>query len=89
MKHSIVALALTLLSGHTLADVAHGKKLHDASCVKCHDSGVYTREDRFVTSRDALRTQVQRCNVNLGTQWFDEDVDAVTDFLNATYYKFQ
>jgi CxxC motif-containing protein (DUF1111 family) len=88
MKNTTMAIALALLAGQTVADVEHGKKLHDASCVKCHDSGVYTREDRFVANKDALKTQVQRCNVNLGTQWFDEDVSDVTDFLNATYYKF-
>ena len=56
--------------------------------MKCHDSGVYTREDRFVANKDALKTQVKRCNVNLGAQWFDDDVDDVTDYLNTTYYKF-
>ncbi len=89
MKNTMMAITLTLLAGQSLADVEHGKKLHDANCVKCHDSSVYTREDRFVTSRDSLKTQVQRCNVNLGTQWFDEDVNAVTDYLNTNYYKFK
>ena len=89
MKNTMMAMTLALLAGQSLADVERGKELHDANCVKCHDSSVYTREDRFVTSRDSLKTQVQRCNVNLGTQWFDEDVNAVTDYLNTTYYKFE
>ncbi len=89
MKNTMMAITLALLAGQSLADVERGKELHDANCVKCHDSSVYTREDRFVTSRDSLKTQVQRCNVNLGTQWFDEDVNAVTDYLNTNYYKFK
>ena len=88
MKHTIMAIALALLAGQTVADVERGQQLHNESCVKCHDSAVYTREDRFIANRDALKTQVQRCNVNVGAQWFDEDVADVTDFLNTTYYKF-
>jgi len=84
-----MAVALALLAGQTFADTEHGQQLHNKSCVKCHNSGVYTREDRFIANKDALKTQVQRCNVNVGAQWFDEDVDDVTDFLNTTYYKFQ
>lgn len=88
MKQTMMAIALVLLAGQSVADVKHGQQLHNESCVKCHDSGVYTREDRFIANKDALKTQVQRCNVNVGAQWFDEDVADVTDFLNTTYYKF-
>ncbi len=89
MKNTTIAVTLALMAGQSLAGIENGQKLHDENCVKCHDSSVYTREDRFVTSRDSLKTQVQRCNVNLGTQWFDEDVNAVTDYLNTNYYKFK
>lgn len=89
MKHVLIAMTLALLAGQSAADVKHGQQLHDASCVKCHDSGVYTRDDRFVGNKDALTTQVQRCNVNMGTQWFDEEVSDVVEFLNTNYYKFQ
>lgn len=89
MKHTLTAIMLATVAGQATADIKHGQQLHDANCVKCHDSGVYTREDRFVGNKDALTTQVQRCNVNLGTQWFDEDVADVADFLNTNYYKFK
>lgn len=89
MKKTIVVTALVLTAGQASADIKHGQQLHDANCVKCHDSGVYTREDRFISSKDALTTQVQRCNVNIGTQWFDEDVADVVDFLNTNYYQFK
>src|SRR5262249_39600346 len=35
-------------------DSADGKRLHDASCIGCHDTGIYTRKDRLVGSLDAL-----------------------------------
>jgi len=34
-----------------------------------------------------LGTSVENCNTQLGTGWFPEDVQAVTKYLNATYYK--
>lgn len=66
----------------------HGKTEHNANCVKCHTDSVYTREDRLITSREALNKQVNRCKENLGVAWFDEDVEAVTHYLNEKYYKF-
>ena len=57
--------------------------------MKCHDSGVYTREDRRVTDRDALVKQVKRCEQNLGLSWFDTDINDVVQYLNQSYYKFK
>ena len=69
-------------------DVHPGKAIHDANCISCHDSGVYTRADRKMTDLTMLAGQVRRCDANLGTKLFDEDLDSVTAFLNETYYKF-
>ncbi len=66
-----------------------GKQLHDESCVKCHGSEVYTREDRRINSLKGLNTQVARCQNNLGISWFDDEKKNVVDFLNDSYYKFK
>jgi hypothetical protein len=29
-------------------DGADGKRLHDANCMGCHDTGIYTHKDRHV-----------------------------------------
>ena len=89
MKHLITALVVSLAAPTALADASAGQKLHDENCLKCHGTEVYTREDRFVGNRDALTTQVNRCNVNLGTQWFDEDVENVVNYLDQSFYKFK
>lgn len=89
MKASIVAVVVSLLAPAAFADVERGKKLHDQHCMKCHDTGVYSRADRFIGSRDDLTKQVDRCKVNVGAQWFDEDVTAVVDYLDQTFYKFK
>ena len=89
MKRSLIFAALLTTGSYVLADAEHGQKLHDQQCMKCHDSGVYTREDRRVADRDALVKQVKRCELNLGLQWFDTDVNDVVQYLNQSYYKFK
>jgi hypothetical protein len=66
----------------------HGQKMHSEHCYKCHTEKVYTRDNRFVKSLDALSKQVVRCKDNTGAAWFDDDTQAVVHFLNEKYYKF-
>ena len=68
--------------------IAHGEEAHKMYCYKCHTDDVYTRENRFVKSMDALNKQVVRCKDGNNVPWFDEDTDAVVQFLNKKYYKF-
>ena len=68
--------------------VAHGEQAHKTHCYKCHTDDVYTRENRFVKSIDALSKQVVRCKDGNDVPWFDEDTDAVVQFLNKKYYRF-
>ena len=85
----ITAGLATLSSSSFAIDVNHGKSLQQENCMRCHDDGIYTREERRVTTLDALRQQVQRCETNLDLQWFPEDVDAVIEYLNTSFYKFK
>ena len=93
MKTSLLILitaGLATLSSSSFAiDVNHGKSLQQENCMRCHDDGIYTREERRVTTLDALRQQVQRCETNLDLTWFPEDVDAVIEYLNTSFYKFK
>ena len=70
------------------ADSGHGKALVQEHCTSCHDDGVYTRNNRRVTSLDGLQKQVRRCELSLGLKWFDEDINAVAGYLNESFYKF-
>jgi len=75
--------------GEKITDaVAHGEETHKNHCYKCHTDEVYTRENRFVKSIDALSQQVVRCKDSNNIPWFDEDTDAVVQFLNKKYYRF-
>ena len=75
-------------SGKIKDPIAHGKQAHENHCYKCHSDDIYTREDRFVKSIDALSKQVVRCKEGNDIPWFDEDADAVVQFLNKKYYRF-
>jgi len=93
MKTSLLTLITTGLvmasSSSAAIDINHGKSLQQENCMRCHDDSIYTREERRVTTLDALQRQVQRCETNLDLAWFPEDVDAVTEYLNTSFYKFK
>lgn len=73
----------------TTTDVmTHGEEAHKNHCYKCHTDEIYTRENRFVKSIDALSKQVVRCQEGSNIPWFDEDAEAVVQFLDKKYYKF-
>jgi cytochrome c2 len=89
MKRLIILLTLAAPGAHAAADADRGKALHDKHCMQCHDTKVYTRENRFIDSRAALQKQVQRCQLNAGARWFDEDVNDVVEYLNQTFYHYE
>ena len=80
---------IAMTGGAVAADPARGKSLVDANCYRCHDTSVYTRPDRRVTSLDGLKKQVRRCELSLGLKWFDEDINAATGYLNQEFYHFK
>ncbi|NJO16241.1 MAG: cytochrome c [Thioploca sp.] len=71
------------------AVLEQGKQLHNTNCVSCHDTSLYTRENRMIKRYESLKTQVQRCATNLNKPWFDDEVDAVAAYLNTNYYLFK
>jgi cytochrome c553 len=89
MKRHLQTIAFTvLLAGLPAAQAADGKQLVAENCTSCHDDSVYTRKDRRVTTLEGLKKQVKRCELNLGLKWFDDEINAVTAYLNDTYYSF-
>lgn len=84
----LLIFAITFAAPSEAADIDNGNALHSESCTRCHDSAIYTREDRKVTSLPKLGTQVRFCKDNLGVSWFDDEVDDVIGYLNQAYYHF-
>lgn len=81
--------ALLVLPLSTQAQGDDGKLLHDEHCVKCHGVEIYTREDRIVNNFRELAERVRQCELSNELIWFDEEINAVIDYLNAAYYKFE
>lgn len=88
MKQAILFVIAMTVSMVSWADIQRGKQLHDEHCMNCHDDSVYTRDKRFVDSKEALVQQVNRCALNMDRQWSETDINDIVDYLNATYYKF-
>lgn len=71
------------------AKLHQGKQLHDQKCTNCHQSEVYSRDDRMVKTMSALEHQVNNCMKGAAkAEWTRAQTTSVVDFLNDRYYKF-
>ena len=71
------------------ANLVAGKALHDAKCISCHDTQIYTRPDHKITSLPELQAQVKQCDANLTDHMSDADIQQVVQYLNASFDKFK
>lgn len=65
-----------------------GKAIYNKSCTGCHGTEVFTRADRRVNNLGKLKNRVKQCSYAVEAKWFDEEINAVTDYLNKNFYKF-
>jgi hypothetical protein len=84
-----IGLGISVSHAADESEIAAGKALNDQHCVACHGPELYTRKNRIVNSKPSLFTQVQRCETNLKLQWFDEESQNVTEYLNQEHYRFK
>ena len=90
----IIVISLFFFTGLAQAsedkssNLKHGQSVHQNHCLKCHTDSIYTRDNRIVKSINALGKQVRICRDNTDAPWFDDDTDAVVNFLNKKYYRF-
>jgi len=90
----VLLISILLLTSATLppalpADSAQGKKLHDANCTRCHDTSVYTRQDRKIKSLEALNDQVSGCVHMAQVRLSDAEQKSLVQYLNEQFYKFK
>ena len=85
---SAVSMALLFVTTAPAADIENGDDLHFENCTGCHDSVVYTRDNRNVRDLAQLGKQVRFCKNAIGVAWFDDEVGDVIEYLNSTYYHF-
>jgi len=70
-------------------DSADGKRLHDANCMGCHDTGIYTRKDRLVGSLDALKEQLSSCSHMAKKEFSAIETQNIIKYLNDRFYQFR
>ena len=74
---------------------SEGERLVQRDCISCHaqrfagdHEQIYLRLDRRVRTPSQLLAQVQRCNTELGKNYFPEEEEHVAAYLNLQYYHF-
>ena len=92
---SILCVSLLILLMPTSAyaelpgDSADGKRLHDANCMGCHDTGIYTRKDRLVQSLDALKKRLGDCSHMAKKEFSAIETQNIIKYLNDQFYHFR
>ena len=79
-------MALVLVTTPLLA--GEGKALYENNCTRCHNTEVFTRDDRGVKSLEGLKTRVKQCSLATESKWVDNEINIVVEYLNKNYYKF-
>jgi len=69
-------------------DSAQGKRLYDANCMGCHDTGIHTRKDRIVQSLDALKKRLGDCSHMAGKEFSAIEAENIIKYLNDQFYQF-
>lgn len=70
-------------------DSAALRRLIDASCMRCHDTGVYSRKDHKIRSLDALKKQLDRCSHAANKSFSAIETQNIIKYLNDQFYHFQ
>ena len=88
---AVVQAALSLAAPGAVAqsqETARGRVLYEMRCGLCHDRSVHQRNPRAARSFAEIRSFVVRWDRELGAVWRDEEIDAVSRYLNDRYYHY-
>jgi hypothetical protein len=88
---SVPVMVFLTASAHAAlpGDGADGKRLHDANCMGCHDTAVYTRKDHLVRSLDGLKQQFESCSHMAKKEFSPTEAQNILKYLNDQFYRFQ
>ena len=87
---SLLILLMPIAYAASLSgDSTNGKRLYDANCMKCHDTGIHTRKDQLVQSLDALKKQVGNCTHMAKKEFSASETQNIIKYLNDDFYHFR
>ena len=84
----VLALVVAASAHAQDAGASRGQLLYGNHCVQCHTTQMHWRDQRLARDWRTLKAQVRRFQGIAALNWSDEDVDAVTHYLNDTIYRF-
>jgi hypothetical protein len=67
--------------------VVRGEEIHKV-CLPCHNTTLYVSAQREIKSLPALRQEVARWGDYYNPALSEQEIDDVTAYLNANFYKF-
>ena len=87
------ALACLLVAAGAPASVEAGGEdrgtlLYDTHCIACHTTEAHWRDKKQATNWRGLVEQVRIWQANASLGWSDNDIEAVSVYLNRRYYRF-
>jgi hypothetical protein len=60
--------------------------LHDANCIRCNNTSIYTRNDRLIHSLDALKKRLGDCSYK---EFSASETQNIIKYLNDQFYQFR
>ena len=70
-------------------EAERGERLYSQRCHECHAESVHSREKRSARDFGEIREWVRHWDGVLKLGWGAEEIEDVTTYLNARYYRFQ
>ncbi len=67
---------------------SRGELLYTTHCIACHNEQVHWRDKKLARDWRGLRAEVRRWQKVSGLRWSEDDIDAVTRYLNPIYYHY-
>jgi mono/diheme cytochrome c family protein len=69
-------------------DPQRGELLYSTHCIACHNSEIHWRDRKLAKDIKSLSAQVYRWQQLAGLGWNNDDISAVTSYLNTLYYHY-
>lgn len=83
------APAATMVSGEqSKSEESKGAMLYENHCRSCHDSTAHIRDKRKAKNFGDIQYWVTRWSQHLKLKWTAEELNAVAEHVNKTYYQY-